>query len=276
MMDDHRFLQDDEFVPGTDAQVLRATFTVYGSALIVFFLLFCWIRRRFPKPYTLRQWVDDLKTDIANDQHGFFSWMWNLNNVTEDEILSECGLDALCYLRLLRMGFKIACLASFNAIWLMPLYGLAPHTVDTDANDSNSTDVDEIETDRVTKFTTANVQDGSLRLIATVVAAYLLFGYVMYLVLKEFEWFIEKRHKKLKAREPENYSVYVRNVPKEFRTNNQLEKFFRYCLSGDNVMETRLRVKAPALQKVVQQVRMLCFFARDFHTLISSLLLPAA
>ena len=60
-----RFLEeeedDDEFVEPNDGEVLRNTFMVYGSILAFLFLLFCYVRRRFPKPYTLRMWVEDLK-----------------------------------------------------------------------------------------------------------------------------------------------------------------------------------------------------------------------
>jgi len=155
-----------------DGQVLRATFVVYGSVLLVVFLLFCYVRRRFPRAYNLRNWVDDLKTPIAANQYGFFSWMWQLNAVTEDEILSECGLDALCFLRLLRMGYKIAVVSCLNALWLLPLYATAKTTEET-----------AYITDRVVKLTIAHVPEGSTRCIGTVLAAYVLFGYLMYLIL---------------------------------------------------------------------------------------------
>ena len=37
-----------------DAEVLRATFVVYGSVLLGVFVLFCYVRRRFPRPNNLR------------------------------------------------------------------------------------------------------------------------------------------------------------------------------------------------------------------------------
>ena len=155
-----------------DAEVLRATFVVYGSVLLGVFVLFCYVRRRFPRPYNLRNWVEELKTPIAENQHGFFSWMWQLNDVSEDEILRECGLDALCFLRLLRMGYNIAIIGCFNALWLMPLYA-------TGETDSTTAEI----TDRVAKLSIAHVPEGSPRCIGTVLAAYIFFGYIMYLIL---------------------------------------------------------------------------------------------
>lgn len=155
-----------------DSEVLRATFVVYGSVLLGVFVLFCYVRRRFPRAYNLRNWVDDLKTPIAAKQFGFFSWMWQLNAVTEDEILTECGLDALCFLRLLRMGYKIAVVSCLNAIWLMPLYATAK-------TDEKTAQIN----DRVVKLTIAHVPEGSARCVGTVLAAYVLFGYLMHLIL---------------------------------------------------------------------------------------------
>ena len=46
-----------------DGEVLRDTFIVYGSIFVVATLLFCWVRLKFPRPYTVRQWTNkpDLK-----------------------------------------------------------------------------------------------------------------------------------------------------------------------------------------------------------------------
>jgi Calcium-dependent channel, 7TM region, putative phosphate/Late exocytosis, associated with Golgi transport/Cytosolic domain of 10TM putative phosphate transporter len=163
--------------------------------------------------------------------------MWQLNSVTEDEMMMECGMDSVCVLRLLFMGYRICLLSVFNAIWLMPLYATAS---------SNSTDP-------VVSVTVANVPDRSDRLIGTVLATYLLFGYVMYLILQEFEWFIEMRHKYLKRPVVENYSVYVRNIPPEYCTNSKLYSYFADCFTQKNVLEAKVRIKLPSLVKAVRK-----------------------
>jgi uncharacterized membrane protein len=55
--------EDEDVIPPNDSEVLRNTFMVYGSMLIGIFLLFCYVRKRFPRPYTLRNWVEDLKVN---------------------------------------------------------------------------------------------------------------------------------------------------------------------------------------------------------------------
>lgn len=114
--------EDEDTVIYDDGQVMRDTMMVYGSILVVILLLFCWARRRFPNVYNLRNWVDPLKSPLAENQHGFFSWMWKVYLVTEDELMVECGMDALCFIRIAQMGYKMTCVGIFNSIWLMIVY----------------------------------------------------------------------------------------------------------------------------------------------------------
>jgi hypothetical protein len=59
----HRLLQSDDPTAdiGQDSYVLRTTFKVYGSILLIGYLLFCYVRQRYPKAYTIRSWADDIK-----------------------------------------------------------------------------------------------------------------------------------------------------------------------------------------------------------------------
>jgi hypothetical protein len=96
-----------------------------------------------------------------------------------DELAEHCGLDALCFLRTLAMGQKLCMVGMFNALWLIPIYATAESSPETDKI-----------TDWVVRITLSHVPPGSARLVATVVAAYVAFGYTMYLIVQEFEWFI--------------------------------------------------------------------------------------
>lgn len=73
-----------------------------------------------------------LQSPLAASQHGYFSWIWRQRMVTEDEVMNECGLDALCFLRILKCGFRISLLGMCNAIWLMPLYDGAGTSEETE------------------------------------------------------------------------------------------------------------------------------------------------
>jgi hypothetical protein len=175
---DERFLQDEEEQPvdGNDSTVLRNTLRLYGGIFSVIIIAFCYLRRRFPGTYNLRSWIDGNETELAKDQHGFISWMWKLSTIGDSEMLDECGMDALCFIRVLELGVKLSLFGSLHACWLMPLYATAEESAETDY----------IE-DPLIKITTSNVPSGSLRFVATVVAAYFIYFYTMHCILQEFK-----------------------------------------------------------------------------------------
>lgn len=136
------------------------------------------------------------------------------------------------------MGYKLCLLGVANSLWLFPLYAARAKSSISDA---------------IVQITVSNLPAESPRLVGTVLAAYSLFGYTMYLIVKEFEWFTAMRHKFLKVPKPRNYTVYVRNIPPEYRTNQGLESAFSQSFSGNSVLEARLRIKANNLAGQVKK-----------------------
>lgn len=191
---------------------------------------------------TLLLHVFFFKTNLANDQYGFFSWMWNLLQIEDEMILQECGLDSLCFLRVLRMGYRVSLVGMANAIWLFAVYATSPSSPET-----------AYITDKADKISIANIPSGSSRFVASVIAAYILFGYVMYLVYTEFNWFIEQRHRFLSQPKARNYAVFCRNIPLPYRSNAALAAFFQQSLAPNSVLQAELRVTAQELTKLVQQ-----------------------
>lgn len=179
------------------------------------------------------------QTPIAIRQHGYFSWIWMQRMVTDDELMHECGLDALCFFRILKCGFLVSLLGIFNAIWLMPLYAGAETSEETFSI-----------TDSIIEVTISHVSPGSKRLIATAIAAYFIFGYTMYLIFNEFDWFIEQRQKFLKRPLARNYAIYMQGIPPEYRTNASLANFFRQCYSEDTILEATVRVNTPKYEEI--------------------------
>ncbi len=106
-----------------------------------------------------------------------------LQKFTDDEIMEQCGMDSLCFLRTLEMGAKLCLVGMLNALWLIPLYATADESEETSNID-----------DAIVASTVANLPSGSARLVATALASYLLFGYAMYLIMVDFKWFIGKLH----------------------------------------------------------------------------------
>jgi hypothetical protein len=92
-----------------------------------------------------------------------------------------------------------------------------------------------------------------MRFCATVVGAYVIFGFTMYTMLDEFQWFTRYRYQFLSKPLPRNYCVYVQCIPKEFRTNQKLLHFFQQSSSQGAVLEAHLAVKTPTLKKKVAE-----------------------
>ena len=207
----------------SESEILRATFSTYGSAMLVILLVFCWARQRYPRVFNLRNWVEDRKTDLADNQYGFFSWLWQLYLIPDERMMMECGMDSVCFVRICSMGLKLCLVGMFCGTFLMPVYATAPWVEET-----------KNVTDSIVELTTAHVGPGSPRLVATALAAYVFFGFAMWLILTELEdWFIPMRHKFLMRAQPRNYAVFVRNIPIEYQSNRGLEHFFSRCLGVD-------------------------------------------
>eukprot|EP00544_Gedaniella_sp_CCMP2646_P013557 CAMPEP_0202490390 /NCGR_PEP_ID=MMETSP1361-20130828/7807_1 /ASSEMBLY_ACC=CAM_ASM_000849 /TAXON_ID=210615 /ORGANISM="Staurosira complex sp., Strain CCMP2646" /LENGTH=954 /DNA_ID=CAMNT_0049120269 /DNA_START=50 /DNA_END=2914 /DNA_ORIENTATION=- len=224
-----------------DGQVLRNTMKVYGSIFAVCFFVFCCLRLKYPKAFDVRSWSPDpdTKCDLANEKYGFISWLWQVQLATDDEIREQCGMDALCFLRVLYFGYRICLVGIFNSFWLFPVYATGGGAETA------------YITDRVAQLTVSYLPAGSPRLVATVMASYVVFFYVMYLIMQEYNWFTYHRHCYLSTLEPRNFSVYVANIPRELQSNQKLLEYFQDCFPGDCVLEANVALKIPKLEKLV-------------------------
>ncbi|KAG7344768.1 protein of unknown function DUF221-domain containing protein [Nitzschia inconspicua] len=204
-----------------DAATLSNTLRVYGIFFLVVLLVFCYLRKRYVRVYNVRSWVSEWKTPLANEQYGFISWMYKLYLLSDTELLDECGMDAVCYTRVLELGVKLAAMGMLTSIVLIPIYVTASGSSETRGT-----------TDIIVRMSTTNVASGSFRFLATVLAAYVIFGYAMYTILCEFEWFYMMRHQFLKKTLPRNYTVYVRCVPEEYMTQTTFRRYFERFANG--------------------------------------------
>jgi hypothetical protein len=220
--------------------IILNTLRVYGIFYAVSILLFEFLRRRYPRLYSIRSWVPAMECALAKERYaGLFSWIWRVYQVPDEDIFDQCGMDALCFLRAMRFCRNLATVGVFNALWLLPTYKTARSSIETD-----------VVTDSLDVYTLANVPNSSLRFFAPVLAAYIMVFYTMYLLSKEFEWYTHWRHKFLSRRRPRNYSVYVYGIPKDYRSSFELAGYFRNCSSEAAVLEAHLGMDTPHLEKL--------------------------
>ena len=226
--------QPSETVPDVpDEEVLVSSLRLYGVIFLVNMMLFSILKKHYPRAFNVRSWAPGLSSELSQRTHGYVDWLWTLFRISDDEIRRDCGLDALTYLRALRFGTRVAMVGTFNAIFLMTVY----------ATGSENSD------DRIVQVTIANVKPGSMRFLATVVASYIFFGNCMWLLLKEYAWFIGQRHAFLQERKPRNYTVYVSGIPSSYRSNHSMKRFFEKVFSKGSVLEARVAVRANELTK---------------------------
>jgi Late exocytosis, associated with Golgi transport len=135
-----QFLESESYVASTDTEIVLGTLRLYGTFYLLCFFIFCLVRKYKPKWYNLRGWVKELQCDLAvqPDRYvGWIDWTWKVYQVTDEELLDQCGMDCLCFLRSLRLGCKLSAFGCLNAIWLLPLYVTAKETEETE----NLTDI---------------------------------------------------------------------------------------------------------------------------------------
>jgi hypothetical protein len=149
-------------------------------------------------------------------------------------------MDALCFIRALQFGRKLAIFGCFNAIWLIPVYYTAEPSPET-----------EYLTDFLQWISISNLSSSSPRYAATVVAAYWTFLYTFYLIFKEYKWYTAWRHTFLKLKSPRNYAVYVSGIPKEYQSSPKLAQYFQQCTSKDAVAEAHIAVETLKLDAKV-------------------------
>ena len=244
---------DPTIITSTDSQIIRVALRIYGSIYLACMLLYVVLRKRYPRLFNVRSWAREHKSKLAlalQQEYGWFSWFWRVFRVTDQELLDECGMDAICFLRALRFGRKLALLGCFNAIWLIPLYRTAPESSETAYLE-----------DKLVLISISNLPTSSNRYLGTVIAAYITYFYAMYLIFHESKWFTACRHQFLSKKEPRNYAVYVSGIPDAYRSSRQLANYFRQCSSQEAVLEAHIYRDTPKLDsnvarrlKVVQQL----------------------
>jgi hypothetical protein len=222
-----------------DALIIRETLRVYGSLYLIFFLVFCYLRRnpKTAKYYNIRSWVPGMQCELALvDYPGWFSWSWRVMYINDTQLLQNIGMDGLCFIRCLRLGAKLSFSGVINSVWLIPLFLTA------DEEDPQVTVVD-----KFAKISVANVPAGSPRMAGVVVAAYFTLFYALHLISKELDWYAEFRHKFLSQRLPRNYAVYVGGIPEELRSDFALGDYFRSWSSEAAVVESHMAMDTPSL-----------------------------
>jgi len=172
-----------------------------------------------------------------------FSWLYEVYEIPEKQIMDQCGFDGLCLIRMLNWAVKVSAVGAINAVWLIPVYGSSP------ASDST-----EYIEDYIASITISHVPPGSARLVATMIAVYLFFGCALYLLYKEVdEWFPNFRFKFLAQAKARNYTVYVHGIRDQYKADYNIAQFFQESFGLGRVQEAHLKLNTPELSKLAAE-----------------------
>ena len=153
------------------------------------------------------------------------SWVQVCLCMSDEEIITRVGYDALIFIRFHRLALRcIVKMSVFSFLVLLPLNF-------TGGGHANASDLKGyvgtlLFTDFL-RFTMANVSGGSPRLLVHCFSAYLLTAIVCRELLVEYNAFNSIRHRYMLSREPHLRTVLVSNIPRHLRTSKKISTYFR-------------------------------------------------
>uniref|UniRef100_A0A803MNJ3 CSC1-like protein n=1 Tax=Chenopodium quinoa TaxID=63459 RepID=A0A803MNJ3_CHEQI len=136
---------------------------------------------------------------------GWVKIAWKL---TEEELLSTTGLDAVVFIRII-----ILCLKIFTFAGIIGLFILLP--INCSGTQLAAFDITVISNETLDLFTISNVNNGSKWLWAHCSAVYLMTGFVCYLLYHEYDYICSKRNAYFYASKPQphQFTILVRGIP---------------------------------------------------------------
>lgn len=173
---------------------------------------------------------------------GFFSWVYQVYSIDDDQMLRLAGMDGFVMIRFLSFCSRMCGYCSVGAIVLMPVYYYA-------RGDEDVTGID--------MLSMGNIDANGMRLWASFSFIYVFTCVFLYLIHKEYEIFMAARNKFFLGCDEDipaqmNYSIQVENIPPDFRTSTKLKNFFENIFP-DQVLYATVEVSIPELDKAVAE-----------------------
>ena len=171
------------------------------SLSLLMITLFSILRPRLKRIYAPRQILLEMIFPLGKLPHSFFAWIIPAFVANDDDVFYYAGIDALVYMRFLKLCIKISFLIfPYGIAVLLPLncYGTA---------DLSGLD----------KLSISNLGQRSERLWAHLVAAWVYTLIICYLLYLEWKIYIMYRQEYLSNGKNHQYAVLVRDVSRKVR-----------------------------------------------------------
>ncbi|KAH1031379.1 hypothetical protein J1N35_043553 [Gossypium stocksii] len=201
-----------------------------NSGLCVLFFTLYSILRKQPTNYEV--YIPRLIAEGSSKRRSHFNlerlipspgWVKRAWKLSEEELLSTSGLDAVVFMRVITFSLRVFLFAGVIGIFvLLPVNcsGDQLHDIDFADLSNNSLDV----------FTISNLSSGSKRLWAHFSAVYLVTAFVCYLLYYEYKCITGKRIDFFHSTKPQphQFTILVRSIPVSAGSSvsESVERFF--------------------------------------------------
>ncbi|CAN6444001.1 unnamed protein product [Victoria cruziana] len=199
-----------------DAQSLLVSAAINISLVFVILVLFSIFKKQPGNAvvYRARIMSRDERAFPASYHDGVFSsrrflpsfeWVGRAFQVTEDELMRVCGLDALVVIRLFKFGIKL-----FVPCTILGILVLVPVNYTGQKKSSSTTFSHSMDS-----FTISNIGRGSNRLWVHFSCLYVVSLYALYLLHQEYNSMLKRRIQQLYTvkHRPDLFTILVRGVP---------------------------------------------------------------
>jgi calcium permeable stress-gated cation channel len=177
-----------------------------------------------------------------------FFWVPSVFSVSWSQVRRIAGLDGYFFLRFIRMNVRICSVTMFWAfIILVPLYA----TGDYQNNEVGWYHI-----------SVANVAKGSWRMWIPSCFAYLMSGFIFFVIKQEYRHYLELRMDFLargteKVHPQHHYSLKVENIPYELRSEKALYDYFDKLFPG-KIHSATVVLNLPDLEAVKARCLRVC------------------
>lgn len=199
-----------------EEMILSALLTSVGINLGLCFLFFTLYSILSKQPSNARVYAPRLLSEGKSQQGEFFNlerllpsagWARRAWQLSEDEMLSTSGLDAVVFMRIFILSLKVFSVAAIIGIFILLPFNYMGNQLSLDFTDFQNKSLE--------TFAISNVDDGSNWLWIHFCAVYVFTGIVCCLLYLEYAYISAKRmvYFNLSKPQPHQFTVLVRSIP---------------------------------------------------------------
>ncbi|GAN04213.1 DUF221-domain-containing protein [Mucor ambiguus] len=225
---------------------IGSQFTICIVVGILLFMIFCIFRTRIPLLFSPRSNMKRHKPPELPTS--LFGWIWPLIKISDEEMLTNVGLDALLMLKFVTMGIKI-----FAVCTLFGIIVFIPITMTSDYTHLGNV------TSPLDRISISVIEDGSNKIIAYLIFAYFFTFVTFFFLNRNYNDYIYLRAKYLlkQSKSMVSRSVIVTGIPDRLRSDQALADYYEnlgvgpvescYVVRTVHRLNTMIKKRAQAL-----------------------------